>query len=135
MATFSTSNVTTMTSNSASELSTAYTSVPVKQFPRRPMAETSEEKYWRNFRKHTVIPSQFKGRASCIDFCPQQPHVAAITTQAKVILVNPHTHQKVKELHPNDTVYCTRWRSDGKLLVTSGEKTGMCSQLFCLFQF
>eukprot|EP01061_Rhynchopus_euleeides_P038575 TRINITY_DN66152_c0_g1_i1.p1 TRINITY_DN66152_c0_g1~~TRINITY_DN66152_c0_g1_i1.p1 ORF type:complete len:596 (+),score=224.93 TRINITY_DN66152_c0_g1_i1:238-2025(+) len=125
MATFSSTATTTVAVHNAEELSTGYTAVPVKRFPRRALAETSEEKYWRNFKKRTEIPADFKGRTSCIDFCPRAPHLCAVTGQGKVLLFNPKTHEKVKELNPSDTVYCTRWRPDGKLLVTSGEKTGI----------
>ena len=123
MATFETHTRGQVTVNVGDELRTSYTAVPVKRFPKRVMSETSEEKFWRSFRKTTDVPAAFKGRVTCVDFCPAQPHTAAVTGQGKVMLFNPVTHERTKELNPSDTVYCTKWRGDGKMLATSGEKT------------
>ncbi|KAJ9436241.1 U3 small nucleolar RNA-associated protein 15 [Diplonema papillatum] len=104
------------------ELTNSYLPVPLKRFPKRVLSETSEEKYWRGFKKKTEFPAMFKSKVSCIDFNLKHPFSCVITGQGKVQIFHPQTHDKTKEWHPPDTMYCTRWRGDGKMLVSAGEK-------------
>ena len=122
MARFEGSTVMTSLDERRRELENRYVPVPVKKFPRRVMGETSEEKWWRGFKKKTDIAAEFRSRISCIDFC-QADQKCAITGQGKVTVFDSKSHEVIKSWHPPDTIYCTRWRADGKLLVSSGEKT------------
>eukprot|EP01060_Flectonema_neradi_P037137 TRINITY_DN7385_c0_g1_i1.p1 TRINITY_DN7385_c0_g1~~TRINITY_DN7385_c0_g1_i1.p1 ORF type:complete len:592 (+),score=111.02 TRINITY_DN7385_c0_g1_i1:102-1778(+) len=122
MARFEGSTVMTSLDERRRELETRYVPVPVKRFPRRVMGETAEEKWWRGFKKKTNITAEFRSRISCIDFC-QADQKCAVTGQGKVTVFDSKTHEVIKAWHPPDTIYCTRWRADGKLLVSSGEKT------------
>eukprot|EP01065_Artemidia_motanka_P032112 TRINITY_DN39164_c0_g1_i1.p1 TRINITY_DN39164_c0_g1~~TRINITY_DN39164_c0_g1_i1.p1 ORF type:complete len:568 (+),score=159.46 TRINITY_DN39164_c0_g1_i1:93-1796(+) len=114
-----------MTSESVGRLAdvdTAYQKVPIRQFPRRPLGKTTEEKRWAKFSIVTDIASAMRGRVSSIDYCKRWPHHVVVTSQTRVALYDPRTHETVKETHPKDTVHCTRWRGDGRLLVTCGEQ-------------
>eukprot|EP01059_Diplonema_ambulator_P006262 TRINITY_DN16000_c0_g1_i1.p1 TRINITY_DN16000_c0_g1~~TRINITY_DN16000_c0_g1_i1.p1 ORF type:complete len:511 (+),score=156.29 TRINITY_DN16000_c0_g1_i1:59-1534(+) len=118
---------TTMTHyvENSKELNNQFVPLAVKRLPKRVLGETTEEKHWREFKKRSEIVGEFKGRASCIDFSQKAPHTCVVTGQGKIMLFDPKTHEKLKDVHPNDTVYCTKWRADGKMLVSSGEKTSI----------
>eukprot|EP01063_Lacrimia_lanifica_P004245 TRINITY_DN1236_c0_g1_i2.p1 TRINITY_DN1236_c0_g1~~TRINITY_DN1236_c0_g1_i2.p1 ORF type:complete len:531 (+),score=66.73 TRINITY_DN1236_c0_g1_i2:75-1667(+) len=103
-------------------ISTAYNPVLVKEFPKRVLAESTEERFWRSFNVKSDVSAAFRGRLASIDFCPRSPHTVAVTGAGRVSLFHPRSHEKIKEWHGMDMVYCTRWRHDGNMLATSGEK-------------
>ncbi|CAG9465283.1 unnamed protein product [Pedinophyceae sp. YPF-701] len=98
-----------------------YIKLQPKRYPARAIRETAEGRYWRKFAT-PVVHKEF-GAVSDIDFCPQAPHLFAVTAGVRVLVYSPRTAAPVRQFTRfQDTAYSGKFRDDGKLLVAGGEQ-------------
>eukprot|EP00049_Salpingoeca_infusionum_P026409 m.25559 g.25559 ORF g.25559 m.25559 type:complete len:523 (-) comp8732_c2_seq1:55-1623(-) len=98
------------------EYSIEYTRVPIAQFPRLALRETSEDRYWKQL-KHPIISKEF-GPVTSIHFAPTAPHHYAVTTGTQVQIYDSATNKPKKTLARFKHTASSGWfRQDGRLLV------------------
>uniref|UniRef100_A0A7S4CAQ0 U3 small nucleolar RNA-associated protein 15 C-terminal domain-containing protein n=1 Tax=Eutreptiella gymnastica TaxID=73025 RepID=A0A7S4CAQ0_9EUGL len=88
-----------------------------KFLPQRALDVTPEQNYWNSFELKSS-KTHF-GQVKCVDISPTAPHWIAVTAYDRVVIYEDYGFESITlESKLQDGYNCTRWRSDGKLLVT-----------------
>ncbi|ORX62440.1 WD40 repeat-like protein [Hesseltinella vesiculosa] len=100
-----------------------YRKTVVKKYPKTPSKQTSENRYWKEFKSPILIKEY--GSIPSIYFSPVAPHDFVVTSSTRVQVYSAKTHQPKKTISRfKDLAYSGSFRHDGKLIV-AGDATGL----------
>lgn len=105
----------------ATEQSTAYKKVQLKQFPKT-KTTSAEARYWDSFKER--VPLQQLAKVTDVAFNPVAPHDFAVTASTRVLIYDSEGISLRKQISRfTDVAYSGNFRRDGKLLVAGGESS------------
>eukprot|EP00961_Rhodomonas_salina_P040610 545596-Rhodomonas_salina.3 len=94
----------------------AYKRVELQKQPKPAEISTPEMKYWRQFK--TITMTKAYAAVHCVTFSPIAPYDLAVTNSTRVQIYGVRGKAPKKTISRfKDVVYCTAFRSDGKLIV------------------
>jgi len=100
---------------------TSFKSLALKRYPVVQERETAEGRYWRKFKKPTVI--KYSTPCTSLHFNPVAPFDLALSSSLSVVLLDVKAQTAKKTLSRfNDVAYSARFRNDGRLVAAGGEE-------------